>query len=47
MMQFMDLTGSDTVKIEEFVFGVRFFCESVPLPEILYLFKRLDNRGSG
>lgn len=43
----MDLSGSQTIKIEEFVFGARFFCESVPLPEILYLYKRLDYKGTG
>jgi Ca2+-binding EF-hand superfamily protein len=43
----MDLNGSESLKIEEFMFGVQFFCGSVSLPEILMLFKKLDSNNDG
>jgi hypothetical protein len=36
------LNGSETVKIEEFIFGVEFFLKGKRLPECTALFQNLD-----
>ena len=42
MMQFFDLSGSETLSIDEFVFGVQFFITGCRLTECLMLFQKLD-----
>ena len=41
-MRMMDLTGTETLKLEEFYFSVQFFCTNVGLKETMVLFKELD-----
>ena len=42
MMHFFDLSGSETLRIDEFVFGVQFFVTGTRLTECLMLFSKLD-----
>jgi len=41
-MRFMDLDGSETLKIEEFMFAVQFFIAGAGIAEIILLFNQLD-----
>jgi hypothetical protein len=47
MMQFFDLSGSETLRIDEFVFGVQFFISGTRLTECLMLFSKLDTLQDG
>ena len=46
-MKFLDLTGTQTLKLEEFNFGVQFFVAGNHFPETLLLFQHLDLNGDG
>lgn len=47
LLQFMDLSSTGNVKIDEFLFGVSFFCEVLHFPLVLLLFKHLDTNSKG
>lgn len=47
MMQFFDLSGTETLRIDEFVFGVQFFITGSRLTECLMLFQKLDTAQDG
>ena len=42
-----DLSGSETLRIDEFVFGVQFFVTGSRLTECLMLFSKLDTAQDG
>ena len=46
-MAFFDLSGSETLRIDEFLFGVEFFVSGSRLKECLMLFQELDVNGDG
>ena len=47
MMHFFDLSGSETLRIDEFVFGVQFFVTGTRLTECLMMFSKLDTAQDG
>ena len=47
LLRFMDLSASESVRIEEFLFCVQFFVASVDLALVIMLFKQLDSNGDG
>ena len=46
-MSFLDLTGTETLRIDEFLFGVQFFISGSRLKECLMLFEYLDKNKDG
>ena len=46
-MGFFDLTGTETLRIDEFLFGVQFFFSGSKLKECLMLFQQLDKNKDG
>ena len=44
---FFDLTGTETLRIDEFLFGVQFFISGSRLKECLMLFNLLDKNKDG
>ena len=47
LIRFMDLSATESLRIEEFMFGTQFFCSNVSLPEVILLFKKLDTNNDG
>lgn len=47
MIAFFDLSGSETLRIDEFLFGVEFFISGNRLKECLMLFQQLDANEDG
>lgn len=46
-MSFMDFNHSETLKIEEFAFGVKFFISNASLTDIIVLFNIIDTNKDG
>lgn len=46
-LRFMDLNGSETIRIEEFMFAVQFFISGAGIAEIILLFNQLDINQDG
>lgn len=46
-LAFFDLTGSETLRIDEFLFGVEFFTSGNRLKECLMIFTQLDTNKDG
>ena len=46
-LRFMDLNGSETIRIEEFMFAVQFFIAGAGIADIILLFNQLDINQDG
>ena len=46
-MRFFDLNQSETLRAEEFMFGVKFFISNADTADVLLLFNKLDFDKSG
>ena len=47
LIKWMDLSGTGTIKPEEFLFAVRFFIKGATLSETMLIFKQLDANTDG
>jgi len=47
LLRFMDLNDDETVRIEEFSFGVQFFIANASIADIILLFNQLDANKDG
>ena len=46
-LRFMELSSSETIRIEEFMFAVQFFIASASITDIILLFNQLDTNKDG